>query len=264
MNEFLSNSQVVLKNIKKLEDIIKEMEDTILIKQTTVLNDEKDELLEKKITKLDFDFNVISETISKEIKRNQKETEKLKNKIDARELEVRQNHIFKHTKELKEAISEYRNLKCTYKNKEMEMMRKTFEVTHPGGDEEAFEKYKETLDSGGANAFTTGSETSMASLKHAQMRKERLDKVVEVINRLVTLIEEIDELVHKNSKVIDEIVVNIADAEVNATEANKQLESALYYQRRSNKIKRILYGIMIVFLCIGLWWLVPKVLPNNK
>lgn len=252
MNEFLGNSQIVLNNIKRLREIVSEMEEHILLKQNSVLSDEKEEVLENKISKLDFDFNSISEIIGKEIKKNQQETDGLEGKISDKELEIRRNHIYKHTKDLKEVIGEYRNLKCSYKNKEVEMLKRAFEVVHPNAKDEDFEEFKTKLGDD-STPFAIGA--SDQSLKHAKVRKERLDRVIEVINKLVMLIEEIDELVKNNSKVVDNIVIHMTDAEINTNEANNQLEAALKYQRRANKIKRIIYGILIFIFILFIIWL---------
>lgn len=256
MNEFLNNSRILIKNLDKLSAIISEIEATIKLKQNSVLSDEQEEAVERKINKLDCEFDNLTEIIGREIKKNQADLEKEKKKYSKEELDIRKNHILKHSNGLKEKVGEYRSLKVNYKNKENEMFKKAFEVANPNAKDEDFEKYKENLDTE-AQPFDFGSKVVFQSLKQAKIRKERLNSVVKTINKMVQLIEEIDELVQKNAEVVDEIVINMTDAEENVRETNTQLEQALAYQKKTNSLIKgfvgfLALGIIVVLIFFGI------------
>jgi len=254
MNEFLNNSTIIFKNIGRLKEIIEEMEKYTLLKQNSVLDESKEAALENKIEKSDFNFNSISETIKDEIKRNQDEVDRLKkNGISKREMEIRRSHLFKQSKDLAEAIASYRNLKCEYKNKERELLQRAYQIVNPSGDK--FEYREVEKDTSSKAVFAVGSKSSQEIIRHANNRKLKIDKIVETITKLAGMIDEIDEIVHKNSKVVDDILGNITDAEMNSAEANRELESALAYQRKVNYIKRLLLKFLIFFIFILIIWL---------
>lgn len=267
MKEFLNNSTLVFKNIQKLKEMTEKMEKYILLKQNSVMDDAKEEALESQIDRLDSDFDIMSESIKEEIKRCQEETNKLaKNGMSKGEIDLRNTHIFKHSKELTEAITQYRNVKCEYKNKEKEMLKKAYQIVNPKVSDSELEKLAEDkdFDSGMGTAFSLGSKSAQQIMIQAKNRKKKLEKIVDVINKLVQLIEEIDALVKNNTKVVDDIVVNMTEAEVNTAEANKQLESALIYQRRVNFIKKVFFAISLCCAGLVLIWLILRFFPNNR
>lgn len=267
MKEFLNNSTLVFKNIHKLKEMTGKMEKYILLKQNSVMDDAKEEALENQIDRLDSDFDTVSESIKEEIKRSQEETNKLaKNGMDQREIGMRNTHIFKHSRDLTEAITQYRNIKCEYKNKEKEMLKKAYQIVNPKVSDSDLEKLSEDkdFDSSMGTAFSLGSKSAQQIMIQAKNRKQKLEKIVEVINKLVSLIEEIDALVKSNTKVVDDIVVHMTEAEVNTAEANKQLESALLYQRRVNFFKKVFLVIVLVFIGLVLLWIVIRFGANRN
>lgn len=266
MKGFLNNSSLVFKNILKLKEMTKKMEEYTLLKQNSVMDDAKEEALEDQIDRLDSDFDTMSESIKEEIKRSQAETNKLaKNGMGHEEIDLRNTHTFKHSKELTKVIAQYRNVKCEYKNKEKERLKKAYQIVNPKVSDSELEKLTEDkdFDSSMSTAFSLGSRSAQQIMMQAKNRRKKLEKIVDVINKLVSLIEEIDTLVKSNTKVVDDIVVHMTEAEVNTAEANKQLESALLYQRRVNFFKKVLLGIVLVFVALVLLWLVFRFGSNN-
>lgn len=57
-------------------------------------------------------------------------------------------------------------------------------------------------------------------------------------------------MVHKEGEDVDQIVVNVTAVEMNTKLANKELESALAYQREINIIKRTPVGIAILAILV--------------
>ncbi|ELA42491.1 uncharacterized protein VICG_00590 [Vittaforma corneae ATCC 50505] len=262
MIEFLDNSKLILGNIKELRKIIKEMKECIRMKQTSVLTEEKELALDKKIDTLDITFDKICHAVKDAIKSTQEETNKLEKngELTKEEIEIRKVHTYKYYKELSDAVYSYRNLKSEYKTKEKDLLKQAFQIVNPNVSEAELDKIVECSDSEASlnTAFSLGTHSGQQMLKQAKYRRKKIDNIVENINKLVALIDEIDEMVHKNTKVVDEIVVNVTAAEMNTKQANKELESALAYQRKLNIIKRIAVGVVILIVIVLILFMASK------
>lgn len=262
MIEFLDNSRLILANIKELRKIIKEMKECIRMKQTSVLTEEKELALDNKIDTLDTNFDKICHVIKDAIKSTQEETNRLQKdgELSKEEIEMRNVHTYKYYKELSDAVYSYRNLKSEYKTKEKDLLKQAFQIVNPKASDAELDKIVECSDSEASlsKAFSLGTNSGQQMLKQAKYRRKKIDSIVENINKLVALIEEIDEVVHKNTKVVDEIVVNVTAAEMNTKQANKELESALAYQRKLNIIKRIVLGIVVLLVIVFIVFFVSK------
>jgi t-SNARE complex subunit (syntaxin) len=267
MIEFLDNSKLILASIKELRKIIEEMKEYIRMKHTSVLSEDKEEALDKKIDLLDNKFYKICEVVRDAIKTTKEETARLykDGEITKEEEKMRKVHAYKYYKELSDAIYAHRNLKTEYKTKEKDLLKKTYQIVNPKATEAELDKIMESADSEGVMgiAFSTGTQSGQQMLKQAKYRRKRIDDIVENIKKLIALIEEIDELVHKESKTIDDIVVNVTAAEMNTKQANKELESALVYQRKLNFLKRIGVVILILFFVLVLLFFAARNRPQN-
>lgn len=262
MKEFLESSTHILKRVRELRKITKEIEEAIRMKQTSVLAEDKELALDRRMDYLDTSFDETCHEIKDAIKSTREETDRLTTSGDLskEELEVRNMHIYKYYKELSDAIFAYRNLKSEYKNREKELLKQAFQIVNPKASDADIEKTIENPDSemSAGSAFSLGTNSGQQILKQAKYRRKKIDKIVETIGRLIALIDEIDELVHKNTKVVDEVVVNVTKAEMNTRQANKELESALIYQRRLNFVKRLVFALVIVAIFVVLLVLVIK------
>lgn len=248
MNSFLENSTLIFANIAELKKIVKSMGEYISLKQTSVMTEDQESVVDGKIEELDMKFDKICISIKNAIKLAQEETNKLdkENAIDKSEVEMRNLHSHKFYKELKQTIFNYRNLKSEFKNKEKDLLKQAYQIVNPKANDESLEKILSEPDSDNAlnSAFSLGGNSAKQMLQTAKNRRKKIDKIIEIINRLVSLIEEIDNIVKANTAVVDEIVINMTQSEKHTAQANKELEQSLVYQRRINFIKKCLLGIV--------------------
>lgn len=257
MKEFLDNSALIFGNINELKSTTNEIDKYISLKQTSVLTEEKEDALDRKISQLDEKFEQTCNSIRNSIEsaKNELNTIEKKESASKEEIEMRNIHIKKYYKELSEVIYSYRNLKSEYKNKEKDLLKQALQIVSPKSNDRDLDKMLDGEDSEKAltTAFAVGSGSGQQMLKRAKSRRKKIDNIVDSINKLVVLIDEIDKIVNKDTQVVDEIVVNVTASEMNTRQANKELESALKTQRRINLIKRALLtvlGIVIVFFLI--------------
>lgn len=256
MKAFLDNSKGILRNIDELKTIVANMDEYIRLKQTSVLPEDKETALDGKMDGLDGKFDTICVSIKDAIETAQNETRQLEKdeEISKEEVELRNVHIYKYFKELTKAVYSYRNLKSEFKNKEGELLRQAYQVMHPQATEEELNELGEGEDCDeklGA-VFATGTAGGQEMLKKAKYRRKRIEKIVTAVNRLIVLIQEIDELVKKNTRVVDEIVVHVTKAEMHTRQANRELEEALEYQRRLNFIKRMVLLVVVILVVVML------------
>ncbi|KAM0681226.1 hypothetical protein GINT2_000424 [Glugoides intestinalis] len=264
MKEFLDNSTLIFANIKELKRLVDEIEEFIRLKQTSVLTEDKEEALNGKLEHLDRNFDTVCKTTKDAIRDAQKKTTALvaQGELSKEEIEMRNLHIYKYCKDFSDAIYCYRNLKSAYNSREKELLAQAYKIVNPKASDEEIDKIVEDVDCETtlSTPFSVGADGSQQMLKQAKTRRKNIINVVTKINKLVALIEEIDEVVNNNIKIVDEIVVNVTTAEVNTMQANKELEVALATRRRLNSIKRFLLGVFmfIVGLFIVYWLLFAR------
>lgn len=257
MNDFLRESAGVFKNIHRLQEIIAQTEKYTLLKQNSVFDKSQENVVENKIEQLDQRFDTISGIIKEDIKKTKTETDLLaKHKARKCEVDLRKLHILKQTKDLTEAIGNYRSLKYECKAKENELLKRALQISNSKADEITINKIAESNQlSDSKPPFALGSKSANEMLEHSQQRKDRIEKIVITIQKLANMIDEINNLVYDNSKVIDGILINVSDSEMHLAQSNVELESALAYQRKANFIKRIIFSIFLVFLAITIFYL---------
>lgn len=261
MRFFLYSSEKINSKLKKLQSYIAETKRFMLIKQNSVMNHKEETALEHKIDIVNRLFTKVSGEIKEMIETNQKKTKELKkDKNSSKKLiEIRELHTYRHGRDLADALTHYQNIQCEFKDKERERLRDVYMVSNPSVTEEELEK----LNRGGEEAetmiaasFALGSNSAQGLLNEAKTRNTKIKKITELITTLVNLIDEIEEKINDNDSFVDDIVLNIAVADEQTGEANRQLKKTLSYEKSVMRLKRILFVIsMIVVGCFVIWGL---------
>lgn len=252
LQEFLDKSRRTLNTIHELNNIVKEIEECIRMKQTSVLSEDKEKILDNKMDELDEKFDTLCHEIKETIATTQEETERLQKQgeLVKEEVEMREVHVYKYYKGLSDAVMSYRNLKSDFKNKEKDLLKQAYQIVHPKATDEELDRIIESSDgeSSLASAFGSGTVSGQQMVDHAMDRAKRIATISQTIAKLVATIKELSTIVNKNTKVIDDIVINVTKAEMNTRAANKELEAAIEYQKKINMIKRIIALIFIVLI----------------
>ncbi|KAI5172807.1 hypothetical protein PAEPH01_1803 [Pancytospora epiphaga] len=251
MRAFFESATKINGNIKHLHGYAEELNRYILHKQNSVMNEKEEATLDQKIDAVNDLFTKLSDKIRRDIKKNQSETLELKRSHENKELVgIRELHTFRQSRDLADVLRNYQTVQCDYRQREKHKLRETFLIANPDATEDDLAMLTDEVQGEAllASAFALGSHSARGILTQAKNRKKKIEKIVEMINTLVQLIEDIDKLVKKNTHVVDEISINITSAEEHTTQANRELSSALRYEMRAMRIKRIL--AMIVTLAI--------------
>lgn len=255
IRDFLDKSKRTLKRIDVLYKIVDEMKECIRMKQTSVLNEDKEQILDGKMDELDTKFDTICQEIKTIIAERQDETDQLEKtgELDKFEVEMRKVHVYKYYKGLSGAIESYRNLKTDFKNKEKELLRQAYQIVHPRVTADELDKLVEEPEGeNGLKVFGAGTTTGQQMVAHAITRGKRIADISRKTMKLIAMIDEISELASKNTRQIDDIVINITKAEIHTKAANKELEDALKYQRRINMVKRIVALVFVILILVVL------------
>lgn len=267
MREFLEASTAINKDIERLNEYAEDLKKFTLLKQNSVLVDEEEVALDRKIDTLNEAFQELSDKIKLFIKSNQKETKAFREKgVKKSIIDMRELHTFRQGRDLSEVLRKYQNIQCDYKQREKEKLKETFLIANPKASAQDLEMLAEGEQGEAilASAFALGSHSAQSILIQAKNRKKKIEKIVDTINTLVSLIEEIDRLVRKNTHVVDQITVNMTSAEEHTTQANRELDSALRYEIRSMRIKRIIAGFFFILIIIFIVYFFRDAIFNRK
>lgn len=253
MRDFLESASEINADIKHLQGYAEELNRYILQKQNSVMTEKEENALDRKIDTVNELFTKLGEKVRSAIKKNQSKTLELKQSGEKRGvIEMRELHTFRHSRDLADVLRNYQTVQCDYRQREKGKLRETFLIANPGATEEDLEMLTDEVQGEAllASAFALGSHSAQGILMQAKNRKKKIEKIVEMINTLVQLIEDIDKMVKKNTHVIDQIAVHITSAEEHMTQTNRELSSALSYEIRAMRIKRIL-AMIAVLAAIG-------------
>jgi syntaxin 1B/2/3 len=251
MRDFLSSVSAITEGIKKMNEYAEELEKYTLLKQTSVLNVEEERGLDRKIEITNMHFLDLSRMMKESIENLQKDTKKLSNTDkDKKIIENQELYTFRLKDDMAKALRKYQNVQCSYKQREDEKLKETFLIANPKATKSDLEKLTAGQEGEAilAAAFALGSHSAQGILNQAKDRKKKIEKIIETINILVSLIGDIDKLVKKNAHVVDQITVNMVAAEEHTVEAIGQLDSALEHERRAMFWKRCIYGFLLFLI----------------
>ena len=265
MRDFLESSTEINSNIKHLNTYTDELRKYTLMKQNSVLTEAEDNALDKKIDAVNGLFTDLSTKVKAAIRMNQKVTTEMRKKDEKKTvIEMRELHMFRHGRDLSDALRNYQNVQCDYKDREKGRLKETFLIANPEASDKDLESLTDT-DRGEAllaSAFALGSHSAQGILSQAKNRRRKIEKIVEMINILIQLIEDIDKLVKKSTHVVDEISVHMITAEEHTVQANKELEQALYYERKALWLKRLVLLIAILGVVGLIIWVFHSAIKN--
>lgn len=262
MREFLESAGEIEKNIETLRKYTNDLKRFLRIKQSTILREEEESELERKISATNDLVKEVGDKTRAQIRKNQEKTIELIKKNERKSyIAMREQRTTMHAKSLSEALKDFRNLQAEHSAREKEKLKETFMIAKPNATEEELEALedREEGDALLASVFALGSHSAQGVLIQAKNRKKKIDEIASLINTLVSLIDEIDKMVRKQSPAVDHITVNMTSAEAHTAEANRQLESALGYQRAINRWKKILLFGLFIILVIAILIFFPAI-----
>ena len=253
MKDFLESSTSINSSIKHLNSYTEELSRYMMIKQNSVLNEREETALDGKIESVNSLFTELSCKIKAMVRKNQNETLEMR-KSGARKglIEMRELHTFRQGKDLAEALRNYQNVQCDYKEREKEKLRETLLIANPRASEHELEMLTDMEEGEAllASAFALGSHSAQSIMVQARHRKRKIEKIIEMINTLVQLIEDIDKLVKKSGEDTDRIVVNMVLSEEHTTMTKRELTSALISTKRRMWFKRFFFFILIIIIAL--------------
>lgn len=267
MRDFLESATEINSNIKHLQSYTDELNRYILQKQNSVMDDKEEAALDKKIETVNDLFTKLCAKIKAAIRKNQSETMGMKQEGAKRGVvDMRELHTFRHSRDLSDVLRNYQTVQCDYRQREKGKLKETFLIANPQASEEDLERLTDGVHGEAllASAFALGSHSAQGILIQAKNRKKKIEKIVEMIDTLVQLIEDIDKIVRKNTHVVDQITVHMTSAEVHTTQANRELASALSYERKAMRIKRIIAVVFVLLLILFLVYVFRNQIPSRR
>lgn len=255
MHDFLRDSKRVLNDIDTLDSYTSSIDYLSSQKNSAVLNKEDEEGLNRQIDVLNGRFRKLSRKIKERIDAFSGET------VDAREgglyRETRKMHLHAQSKRLAEAINRYREAQIKHREEEVDKFRLQYIIAKPDATEKEIEDF--ICDDDGtkvASAYALGAHSAQGILEEAESRKKNIRKIEEMVQEIVDLLNMIGQEVSKRSDVVEAINDELIAGEENTAAANVDLESALTYQIRATRIKRMLvYGLMAIVAVFFVYFL---------
>lgn len=169
-------------------------------------------------------------------------------------------HLHAQTKALTKAINDFRDAQYRHKKEEEEKFKLQYVIAKPGADDKEIDECisSEQGEAKLASAFALGSNSAKGILMEAEKRKVNIKKIAVMIQELIEMMRILNEAIKKQTEVVDKIAEDLTTAEENTAAANVDLEEALEYQIRATRIKRIIVGVVVVIVVIGLIYIAFK------
>ncbi|KAL6122674.1 hypothetical protein NUSPORA_00202 [Nucleospora cyclopteri] len=251
--DFLTNCKKMQNDLKHLEMYVIELDKNMKIKQNSILSQEEESNLDLRIDSTITTFTHLSEELKGNIDKSREETELMKKRNGNNHLiDLRENHTLGISKKLSDVMKKFQNVQCDFRRREKDKLKETFLIACPDATEEQLnnlddpDKAEEALNL----AFSLGSKSSRGILNEARSRKDKIDNIVEKINKLVQLIDEIDKIVNSNTAITDRLVLNMQESVQHTERAVTELRSAREYQDRRNWLTRIFTFAFFLFVLI--------------
>jgi syntaxin 1B/2/3 len=241
---------------KKLRDVLRGDEEKEISHQIEVVAD----LFRKQSHSVKAELEEINNQ-NAEIKKTQKES--------SLEYQSRNMHWQRCTKSLTTEINRFRQEQLKYAQDEKDKLKLQYVAINPKATDEEITKLLSTENSDAMlqEALAGGSESSRKQLELAKDRNTRIKSLTKRMEDLLELINDLQKMVNRSGAVVDKIEVNMEKTKETTQAANKDLEVAYRYQVNVMWLKRIIYGVILVVIGIGVLYVllvfVPRFLPSR-
>ncbi|KAM0671806.1 hypothetical protein OCOL_001248 [Ordospora colligata] len=250
MQDFVKESKRILNDIETLDSYTTSIDYLSSQKNSSVLSKDKEKTLNNQIDVLNERFRALSMRIKGKIDDFADETASMEKekKNNGFYCQTRNLHLQAQSMKLTKVINRYREAQIKHREDEVDKFRMQYIIAKPDATEREIEEFIEDEDGSKIeSAFALGANSARGILEEAENRKKNIKKIEEMVQEIVDLLNLISQEVSKRTSVVDSINDELIAARENTTAANADLESALVYQIRATRIKRmIFYGILII------------------
>lgn len=246
IQEFLDKCKRIENEILRLNEYIKKMRYYGNCKSNSILSEKEEKGLDNKISILTGFFKKMSHQIKADLHEIHEQNKGLRIEEDEFVFHTRNDRWEVMTRELSETVELYRTEQLEHSKEEKKRLKSQFLIANPDATEDDLHElvHSEKGEKMLQKEFSSGSSSSKNILKKASDRNKNIKKIVDSINELVSLIEELDEMVHNSGKIVDKIEIEIDITKKTVKKANKDLVKARNYQRAAMYIKYIILGIV--------------------
>ncbi|ELA47623.1 hypothetical protein VCUG_00946 [Vavraia culicis subsp. floridensis] len=256
MDEFLGRCKKIEDKIDKLRVYIHKLKSISNKKANSILSDHEETELDNRISVLNNLFKENSKQVKERLKAMQEENNQLNPEDEEFEADTRNNRWQVLTNYLAETIELYRTEQLNHTKEEKERLKSQFLIAKPDASEEELHELVNSSEGHKLleKEFRPGACSSKGILKKAGERNKNIKKIVASINELVSLIDELHEMVMSSRKIVDNIEIEIDVTKKTVKEAKKDLEKARNYQKAAMYIKYVIlfiFALGISFLIIG-------------
>ncbi|KCZ75481.1 hypothetical protein H311_03541 [Anncaliia algerae PRA109] len=261
--KFLNKITLIHNDIKKLTKFTNKYYDLCKTKLRDVINEEKEEEINKGLESISDLFKTQTESIKDDLEILDKENNNIKQILgeESPDYQIRNIQFQKVTQDLKTEINKFRSEQLKYKKEESTRLKDQYMIVNKDATEEEVDNI---INSEGSaeiiqKAIAGGSSSSKKQLQKVENRNKKIKDLTKRIEELLGLINDLQEMVNKSGNVINKIEIKMSKTEATTDLANKDLQTALRYQVSRMWIKRIIYAIIAIIILIGAVWLISKV-----
>ncbi|EJW02097.1 hypothetical protein EDEG_03457 [Edhazardia aedis USNM 41457] len=234
-------------DIKKLQEATKIFQTTVSKKFAAVPNNKELKEINQTISQLENYFKENSAKIRNSLEKMKEDyQEMIRKNPNSRNLlccEFMEIHWRGLTNTFANACCEFRNVQVFYRNQEERAQLIVLKNKYPNLNDD---QLKQKMLNEDDESLHFDMSLSSKRLQNAKEKRKKIQDIVKSINDLCDLIDQLHKMVEEGGKAIDRIEVKMDVAVTETQQANRNLRSALRYQLRATRIKRIFYIILIV------------------
>lgn len=260
MREFLKTSKRYFEDVNLLRSYTANFENLSSQKNNGILDTKSEKMVNNQIEVINNRFRKLSNDLKDRLGEATASVANESESTKTFELKTKKIHLHAQTKALANAINEYREAQYRHKKEEEEKFKLQYVIANPGANEKELndciseDKGEAQL----ASAFALGANSAKGILEEAEHRKTNIKKIAVMIQELIEMMRILNEAIHKQSDVVDKISLDLTTAHENTVAANVDLEQALDYQIRASRIKRIIVGILVIFVVVSIGFVLLK------
>lgn len=265
LDEFLRKITKVKEDIDRLGSYTNKISELYGKKLRDVLRADEEKEISQQIEVVADLFRKQSHGVKAELEEINNENVKMKKaqKEDSLEYQSRNLHWQRCTRGLTTEINRFRQEQLKYSQNEKNKLRSQYVAINPKATDEEIARLLSNEDSEGVlqEALAGGSESSKRQLEMAKDRNTKIKSLTKRMEDMLELINELQRMVNSSGTVVDKIEVNMEKTKVTTQAANKDLQVAYRYQVNVMWIKRIVYGVIMVALGIGMLYVLLVIAP---
>ncbi|KAJ2725728.1 hypothetical protein GGI07_001096 [Coemansia sp. Benny D115] len=254
-NEFFTVTDSITTQLADLDNLIREIKDlnSRLLMEADRSNkyqalkdglESRNAQAKRQISVLKRDLK----SLDASIKRAQSDPSVSKSQIISRS--ARQQEL---TRRLADSIQRYRSNEHDASNAQREQLKRQYRLVNPSATPEQVE---DAVNDGQSDIFAKAVQSSSrrnqanAVLREVDERRKQMLEIEKSVMQLASLFEEVNDMVHQQQQMFDDIEAAIEDTEQNIDKGVDETKKGIVYAKKSRKKKWIILFIVLIIIAI--------------